>query len=71
MEKLSRQENEEDKKAMAQQIKGEDGVKRQVDKLLGRRKAKRSYEYEVRLLACAHLLGLLAGRSAFKGKGAR
>ena len=49
MEKLSRQENEEDKKALAQQIKGEDGVKRQVDKLLGRRKAKRSYEYEVRL----------------------
>ena len=49
MEKASRQETEEDKKAMDQQIKGEDGVKRQLDKLLGRRKAKRSYEYEVRL----------------------
>ena len=49
VEKMSRQAQEEDEKAMQQQIKTEDGVKRILDKLLGRRKAKRSYEYEVSL----------------------
>ena len=50
VEKTSRQAKEEDEKALLQQIKTDDGVKRILDKLLGRRKAKRSYEYEVCLL---------------------
>ena len=47
VEKMSRQQQEEDEKALQQQIKTDDGIKRILDKLLGRRKAKRSYEYEV------------------------
>ena len=52
VEKTSRQAKEEDEKALLQQIKTDDGVKRILDKLLGRRKAKRSYEYEVCLILC-------------------
>ena len=61
VEKMSRQAQEEDEKAMQQQIKTEDGVKRILDKLLGRRKAKRSYEYEVGLALPAASFQLLAG----------
>jgi elongation factor 3 len=49
--KVTRQETEEDKAAKdkVHQIKGEDGamLKLKVDKLLGRRKLKKDYEYEV------------------------
>lgn len=37
---------------MNQQIKMADGVKRVLDQVLGRRKAKRSYEYEVSWKNC-------------------
>ena len=47
IEKATRQISEEEEKAMAQQLKMADGTKRVLDKLLGRRKAKRSYEYDV------------------------
>lgn len=49
--KVTRQETAEDKAAKdkVHQIKGEDGtfLKLKVDKLLGRRKLKKDYEYEV------------------------
>lgn len=49
---MTRQETAEDKAAKdkVHQIKGEDGtmLKLKVDKLLGRRKLKKDYEYEVR-----------------------
>lgn len=49
--KVTRQETAEDKaaKEKVHQIKGEDGtmLKLKVDKLLGRRKLKKDYEYEV------------------------
>lgn len=48
---MTRQETAEDKAAKdkVHQIKGEDGtmLKLKVDKLLGRRKLKKDYEYEV------------------------
>lgn len=37
---------------MAQAIKQEDGSKRTVEKLLGRRKLKKNYEYEVQWKGC-------------------
>ena len=52
IEKATRQISEEEEKKMAQQIKMDDGVKRVLDKVLSRRKAKRSYEYEVSWKDC-------------------
>eukprot|EP01025_Chloroclados_australasicus_P028802 TRINITY_DN2853_c0_g1_i1.p1 TRINITY_DN2853_c0_g1~~TRINITY_DN2853_c0_g1_i1.p1 ORF type:complete len:1105 (+),score=183.25 TRINITY_DN2853_c0_g1_i1:273-3317(+) len=47
-QKVSRQVLQEEQKKMEEIIKMPDGTKRKVDKLLGRRKGKRGYEYEVR-----------------------
>lgn len=76
--KVTRQETAEDKaaKEKVHQIKGEDGamLKLKVDKLLGRRKLKKDYEYEVRaadctwdLNSCRGLSILLAGVGQFGG----
>lgn len=46
LDKVSRKLKEEEEKKMAE-VKVVDGVKRVVEKLLGRRKQKRGYEYEV------------------------
>ncbi len=66
--KVTRQETAEDKaaKEKVHQIKGEDGtmLKLKVDKLLGRRKLKKDYEYEVRLPVAAWLCKVLCGDSA-------
>lgn len=51
-EKATRQISEEEEKKMAQQIKMADGTKRVLDKVEGRRKAKRGYEYEVSWKNC-------------------
>jgi elongation factor 3 len=52
--KVTRVETDEDKaaKEKVHQIKAEDGTlqKLKVDKLLGRRKLKKDYEYEVRVV---------------------
>jgi len=47
VESAFRKISDEEAKKMAQVIKAPDGTKKVVDKLLGRRKLKRSYEYEV------------------------
>jgi len=46
LEKVDRKMTAEDEKALAQKI-AFDGEKRQVEKIIGRRKAKKTYEYEV------------------------
>jgi len=46
LEKVDRKMTEEDEKALAQKI-AFDGEKRQVEKIIGRRKSKKTYEYEV------------------------
>eukprot|EP00897_Mesotaenium_endlicherianum_P000244 jgi/Mesen1/1021/ME000121S00097 len=50
-DKVSRKVKEEEEKKMAEKIVV-DGTKKQVDKLLGRRKLKKSYEYEVQWVNC-------------------
>ena len=45
--KVDRVMTEEEEKALQEPFKLEDGTKRVVDKLVGRRKLKRDYEYEV------------------------
>jgi elongation factor 3 len=47
LSKVTRQITAEEAAKMAQQHKMEDGSKRVVDKLISRRKMKKSYEYEV------------------------
>jgi len=49
--KVDRQITEEEKKKMSQQFVI-DGVKRVVERILGRRKLKSSYEYEVQWVGC-------------------
>jgi len=47
LSKVDRVLTEEEEKALQEPFKLEDGTKRVVDKLVGRRKLKRDYEYEV------------------------
>eukprot|EP00884_Botryococcus_braunii_P020582 jgi/Botrbrau1/7207/Bobra.0300s0033.1 len=50
--KVDRQITAEEEAKMAQAIKQEDGSKKTVEKLLGRRKLKKNYEYEVQWKGC-------------------
>lgn len=50
--KVTRQVTAEEAEKMAQQFKMEDGTKRVVDKLISRRKMKKTYEYEVQWKNC-------------------
>ena len=47
VDSVFRKVTDEEAKKMAEAIKMPDGTKKVVDKLLGRRKLKKSYEYEV------------------------
>jgi elongation factor 3 len=50
--KVDRQISAEEEAKMAQAIKQDDGSKKTVEKLLGRRKLKKNYEYEVQWKGC-------------------
>ena len=50
--KVTRQISAEEAEKMAAQHKMEDGTKRVLDKLVSRRKMKKSYEYEVQWKNC-------------------
>lgn len=52
LQKVTRQITAEEAEKMAQQHKMEDGTKRIVDKLVSRRKMKKTYEYEVQWKNC-------------------
>ena len=51
LEKVNRKVSEEEEKKMAQK-QNVNGEKRVVDKLVARRKLKKSYEYEVQWVGC-------------------
>ncbi len=58
--KVDRQITEEEAKKMAQQHVV-DGVKRVLEKILGRRKLKSSYEYEVQWVNCGECARVACG----------
>jgi len=67
--KVDRQASEEEAKKMAEAIKMADGTKRVVDKLLGRRKLKKSYEYDVQWKGCSIDQNTWLTRSALEEMG--